>query len=44
MTIFTDKRLRHNRPVIAVVQKDKQERTIIDIAVLAHQNVLTNEE
>ena len=44
MTIFTDKRLRHNRTVITVVGKDTQEWTIMDIAVPADQNVLTNEE
>ena len=44
MTIFTDKRLKHNRPVIAVVQKDTQESIIIDIAVPADQNILTTDE
>ena len=44
MTIFTDKRLKHNRPVIAVVHEDTQERTIINIAVPADQNILTTDE
>jgi len=44
MTTFTDKRLKHNRPVIIVVHKDSQEWTIVDIAVLADQNILTTEE
>ena len=44
MTIFTDKRLKHNRAVITVVRKHTQEWTIIDIAVPADQNILTNEE
>ena len=41
MSIFADKRLKHNRPVIAVVHKDTQERIIIDIAVPADQNIFT---
>ena len=44
MTIFTDKRLKHNSPVIAVVHEDTQERTIINIAVPADQNILTTDE
>ena len=35
MTIFTNKSLKPNRPNITVVQKDTQEWTLIDIAVLA---------
>ena len=44
MTIFTDKRLKHNRPVTAVVHKDTQERIIIDIAVPEDQNIFTTDE
>ena len=43
MTIFTDKRLKHNRPDIIVVHKDTQQWTIIDIAMPADQNILTTE-
>ena len=35
ITTFTNKRLKPNRPNITVVQKDTQEWTLIDIAVLA---------
>ena len=44
MTIFKDKRMKHNRPDKTVVHKDTQEWTIIDIAVPADQNILTAEE
>ena len=44
MTIFTDRRLKHNRPDITVVHKDTQEWTLIDIAVPADQNILTTED
>ena len=44
MTIFTDRRLNHNRPDITVVHKDTQEWTLIDIAVPADQNILTTED
>ena len=41
MTIFRDKRMKHNRPDITVVHKDKPS---VDIAVLADQNILSKEE
>ena len=41
MTIFRDKRMKHNRPDITVVHKDKP---LVDIAVLADQNILSKEE
>ena len=44
MTIFTDRRRKHNRPDITVVHRDTQEWTVIDIAVPAEQNILTTEE
>ena len=44
MTVYTDKKLSHNRPDITLVQKDSQEWTLIDIAVPADQNVINAEE
>ena len=44
MTVYTDKKLSHNRPDITLVQKDSQEWTLIDIAVQADQNVINAEE
>ena len=43
ITIFTDKRMKHNRPDITVVHKDTQKWIIIDIAAPADQNILTTE-
>ena len=44
MTVYTDKKLNHNRPDITLVRKDSQEWTLIDIAVPADQNVINAEE
>ena len=44
MTVFTDKKLNHNRPDITLVRKDTQEWTLIDMAVPADQNISTEEE
>ena len=44
ITIFTDKRMKHNRPDITVVHKDTQEWMIINIAAPADQNILTTGE
>ena len=44
MTIYTDKRLKHNRPDVSLVHKDTQEWTLIDIVMPADQNILTTEE
>ena len=44
MTVYTDKKLNHNRPDITLVQKDTQEWTRIDIAVPADQNIISTEE
>ena len=44
MTVYTNKKLSQNRPDIALVQKDSQEWTLIDIAVPADQNVINAEE
>ena len=44
MTVYTDKKLNHNRPDITLVRKDKQEWTLIDIAVPADQNIISTEE
>ena len=44
MTIFTDRRPKHNRPDITVVHKDTQEWALTDIAVTADQNILTTED
>ena len=41
ITIFTDKRMKHNRPDITVVHKDTEEWIIIDIAAPADQNILS---
>ena len=43
ITIFTDKRMKHNHPDITVEHKDTQEWIIIDIAAPADQNILTTE-
>ena len=42
ITIFTDKRMKHNHPDITVEHKDTQEWIIIDIAAPADQNILTS--
>ena len=44
MTIYTDKKLNHDRPDITLVRKDSQEWTLIDVAVPADQNVINAEE
>ena len=44
MTVYTDRKLNHNRPDITLVQKDTQEWTLIDIAVPADQNIISTEE
>ncbi|XP_063592583.1 uncharacterized protein LOC134769776 [Penaeus indicus] len=44
MTVYTDKRLNHNRPDITLLRKDTQEWTLIDIAVPADQNIINTEE
>ena len=44
MTVYTDKKLNHNRPDITLVQKDTQEWTLIDIAVPSDQNIINTEE
>ena len=44
MTVYTDKKLNHNRLDITLVQKDTQEWTLIDIAVSADQNIINTEE
>ena len=44
MTVYTDKKLNHNRPDITLVRKDTQEWTLIDIAVPADQNIISTEE
>ena len=44
MTIYTDKKLNHNRPDITLVRKDTQEWTLTDIAVPADQNITSAEE
>ena len=44
MTFYTDKVLKHNRPDIALVHKDTQKWTLIDIAVPADQNITRIEE
>ena len=44
MTVYTDKKLNHNRPDITLVRKDTQEWALIDIAVPADQNIISNEE
>ena len=44
MTVYTDKKLNHNRPDITLVPKDTQEWTLIDIAVPADQNISAGEE
>ena len=41
MTVYTDKKLNHNRPDITLVQKDTQEWTLTDIAVPADQNIIS---
>ena len=44
ITVYTDKKLNHNRLIITVVRKDTQEWTLIDIAVPADQNIISTEE
>ena len=44
MTIYTDKKLKNNRPDITVMQRNTKEWTLIDIAVPADQNVLKTEQ
>ncbi|XP_068690191.1 uncharacterized protein [Montipora foliosa] len=44
MTIYTDKVLKNNRPDITLVHKDTQKWILIDIAVLADQNITRTEE
>ena len=44
MTIYTDKKLRHNRPDITLLQRGTKEWTLIDIAVPADQNIIETEE
>ena len=44
MTVYTDKKLNHNRPDITLEQKDTQEWTLIDIAVPPDQNIISTEE
>ena len=44
MTVYTDKKLNHNRPYITLVQKYTREWTLIDIAVPADQNIISTEE
>ena len=43
-TVYTVKKLNHNRPDITLVRKDTQEWTPIDIAVPADQNIISIEE
>lgn len=44
MTIYTDRVLRHYRPDITLIHKDKQKWTLIDIAVPVYQNITRTEE
>ena len=44
ITVYTDKKLNHNRPDITLVQKNTQKWTLIDIAVPADQNIINTEE
>ena len=44
MTVYTDKKLNHNRPDITLVGKDTQEWTLTDITVPADQIVISTEE
>ena len=44
ITIYTDKVLKHNRPDITLVHKDRQKWTLIDVAVPADQNIIRTEE
>ena len=44
MTIYTDKKLKHNRPDITVMQRNTKEWTLIDIAVPAVKNVSKTEQ
>ena len=44
MTVYTDKKLNHNRPDITLVRKDTQEWTQFDIAVPVDQNIISTEE
>ena len=44
MTIYTDKKLKHNRPDITVMQRNTKEWILIDIAVPADQNVWKTEQ
>ena len=43
-TVYTGKKLNHNRPDITLVRKDTQEWTLINIAVPADQNIISTEE
>ena len=44
MTVYTDKKLNHNRQDITLQRKDIHEWTLIDIAVPADQNIINTEE
>ena len=44
MTVYTDKKLNHNRPDITLVRKDTQDWTLMDIAVPTDQNIISTEE
>ena len=44
MKIYTDKKSKHNRPDITVMQRDTKEWALIDIAVPADQNVSKTEQ
>ena len=44
MTVYTDKKLNHNRRDITLVRKDTQEWTLTDITVPADQNIISTEE
>ena len=44
MTIYTDKVLKHNRPDITLVHKDRQKWTLTDTAARADQNITRTEE
>ena len=44
MTIYIDKKLRHNRPDITLLQRGTKEWTLIDIAVPVDQHIIETEE
>ena len=44
MTLYTDKKLKRNRPDITGMQRNTKEWTLIDIAVPADQNVSKTEQ